>query len=80
MIYDYLRVTGAHDRVLDHADLLSVTVHDYNIQEFDTRWDAVLLSKSKNPSDDFLESLYKLSIRESAQLKVVLELYDMQIH
>ena len=35
---------------------------------------------SKNPSDDILESLYKLKIRESAQLKTVLEFYDMEIH
>ena len=34
----------------------------------------------KNPSDDILESLYKLRICESAQLKTVLELYDMEIH
>ena len=33
-----------------------------------------------DPSDDILESLYKLRIRESAQLKTVLELYDMEIH
>ena len=37
MIYDYFRVTGAHDTVLDYADLFSVTLHDDNIQEFDTR-------------------------------------------
>ena len=48
MIYDYFRVTGAHDTVLDYADLFSVTLHDDNIQEFDTRWDEVLLSMSKN--------------------------------
>ena len=35
---------------------------------------------SKIPSDDILESLYKLRIRESAQLKTVLELYGMEIH
>ena len=34
----------------------------------------------KNPSDDVLESLYKLRIRESAQLKTLLELYDVEIH
>ena len=39
MIYDYFRVTGAHDTVLDYADLFSVTLYDDNIQEFDTRWD-----------------------------------------
>ena len=35
---------------------------------------------SKVPSDDILVSLYKLRIRQSAQLKTVLELYDMEIH
>ena len=73
-------MTGAHDTVLDYADLFSVTHHDDNVQEFDTRWDEVLLSMSKIPSDDILESLYKLRIRESAQLRTVLELYDMEIH
>ena len=34
----------------------------------------------KNPSDDTLESLYKLRIRESYQLKTVLELHDMESH
>ena len=50
------------------------TLHDDNNQEFDTRW------MSKTPSDDILLSLYKLRIRESAQLKTVLELYDLEIH
>ena len=80
MIYDYFRVTGAQDPVLDYDDFFSVTLRDDNIQEFDTRWDVVLLSMSKIPSDDVLESLYKLRIRESAQLKTVLELYDVETH
>ena len=46
MIYDRFRVTGAHGTVLGYADLFSVTLHDDNIQEFDTRWDEVLLSMS----------------------------------
>ena len=73
-------VTGAHDTVLDSADLFSATPHEGNIREFDTRWDEVLLSMSKIPSDDILESLYEVRIRESAQLKTLLELYDMEIH
>ena len=60
--------------------LFSVTLRDDNIQEFDTRWDEVPLSIFKIPSDDVLESLYKFRMRESAQLKTVLELYDMEIH
>ena len=80
MIYDYFRVAGAHDTVLDYADLFSVTLHDDNIQEFDTRWDEILLSMTKIPLDDVQESLYKLRTRESDQLKTVLGLYEMEIH
>ena len=80
MIYDYFRVTGAHDTVLYYADFFSVTLHDDNIQEFDTRWDEVPLSMWKIPFDDVLQSVYKLRIRESGQLKTILELYDMKNH
>ena len=73
-------MAGAHDTVLDYADLFSVPLHDDNVQEFDTRWNEVLLSLTKNPSDDFLKSLYKLRIRGSDQLKTVLGLYEMEIH
>ena len=69
MIYDCCRVIGAHDAVLDYADLFSVTLHVDNIQELNTRWDEVLLSMTKIPSDEILERLYKLRIRESDQLK-----------
>ena len=50
------------------------------IQDFDTRWDEILLSMTKISPDDVLESLYNLRIRESDQLKSVLELYNMEIH
>ena len=65
---------------LDYADLFSVTPRDDNVQEYGARYDEVLLSMSKIPSDDILESLYKLRKRQSDQLKTVLELYDMEIH
>ena len=75
-----LPVTGAHDTVLDYADLFTITLRNDDVQEFDTRWDEILLSMTKIPPDDVLESLYKLRTRESDQLKTVLELYDMEIH
>ena len=49
----------------------SLSFRDDNVPEFETRWDEVLLSMSKIPSDDVLESLYKLRICESEQLKTV---------
>ena len=60
--------------------LCSITLRDENVQEFDTRWDEISSSMTKIPSDDILESLYKIRIRESDQRKTVLELYDMEIH
>ena len=49
-------------------------------RKFDSKWDGILSSMTKIPTDDVLESLYKLRIRESDQLKNVLELYDMENH
>ena len=80
MIYNHFRVTGAQDTVLDYADLFSTTLRNENVQEYDTKWDENLLSMTKIPSDDILERLYKLIIRESAQHKTVLEVHDMDIH
>ena len=80
MTYDFYQVTGAHDTVVDYADLFSITLRNDNVQDFDTRWDEILLSLTKIPSDDVLECLYKLRIRESDQLKTRSELYDMEIH
>ena len=80
LIYDYFRVTGAHDTVLGYADLLSITLRNDDVPDFGARWDEIILSMTKIPLDDVLESLHKLRIRESDQLKTVLELYDMEIH
>ena len=46
MIHDF-RVTGAHDSVLDYADLFSITLRDDNVQEFDARWDEFLIIADK---------------------------------
>ena len=51
MIYDYFRVTGAHDTVLDYAELFSTTLRSDNVQEFDTRWDENLLSMTRIPPE-----------------------------
>ena len=67
MIYDYFRDTGAHGTVLDYADLFSIILRNDNVQEFDSRWDEILLSMTKIPSDDIQQNLYKLRIRESSQ-------------
>ena len=80
LIYEYFRVTGANDSVEKFADLFTTGLRNVDIQEFDTRWDAIVLSMTKIPSGDILEGLYKLRIRQSEKLKTVLELYDLENH
>ena len=80
LIYEYFRVTGATDSVENFADLLTVVLRNDDIQGFHSKRDEILLSMTQIPSDDILEGLYKLRIRESEKLKTVLELYNMEIN
>ena len=64
----------------NYADLFTIFLRSDDIQEFDSKLDGILLSMTKIPSDEILEGLYKLRIRESEKLKTVLELYNMEIH
>ena len=75
MIHEYFWVTGAHEAVLGYSDLFRITLHD-DIQEFDTRWDEVLLSFRQVLSDDILERLCEVRIRGSDELKTELALVD----
>ena len=63
MIYEYFQVTVADDSVENYADLFTVVLRNDDIQEFDSKWDEILLSMTQIPSDDILESLWKLRIR-----------------
>ena len=80
LIYEQFRVTGTHDSVENYADLFTLALRNDDIQEFDSKWDGILLSMTKIPPDDILEGLYKKRIRESEKLNIVLELYNMEIH
>ena len=80
LIYEQFRVTGRHDSVENYTDLFTIAPRNDDIQEFDSKWDGILLSITKIPPDDILEGLYKLRIRESDKLKTVLELYDLETH
>ena len=56
LIYEYFRVTGTNDSVENYADLYTVGLRNDDIQEFDSKWDGILLSMTKIPSDDILEA------------------------
>ena len=68
MNYEYFRVTGANDSVENYADLFTIVLRNDDILEFDSKWDGILLSMTKIPSDDILEGF------------TVLELCNMEIH
>ena len=80
LIYDYFGVIGVQDSVENYADRFTISPQNDDIQEFGSKWDGILMSKTKIPPDDFLEGLYKLRKRESDKLKTVLELYDLETH
>ena len=80
LIYEQFRVTGTDSSVENYTDLFTIALRNDDIQEFDSKWDGILLSMTKIPPDDILEGLYKLRIRESEKLRTVLELYDLETH
>ena len=57
LIYEYFRVA-----VGNYAELFTVVLRNDDIHKFDSKWDGILLSMTKIPSDDILEGLYKLRI------------------
>ena len=80
LIYEYFRVTGTDDSVENYTDLFTISLRNDDIQEFDSKWDGIVLSMTQIPSDDIMERLYKVRIRVFEKLKTVLELYNMEIH
>ena len=47
MINEYFQTTGVHDDVLDYAELFSFTLHNNDVQEFDTRWDDIVVANDQ---------------------------------
>ena len=68
LICEYFQVIGANDSVENYTDLFTIALRNDDIQEFDSKWDGILLSMTQTPSDDIFEGLYKLryeSLRNS---------------
>ena len=55
LIYEQFRVTGTDDSVENYTDLFSIVLRNDDIQEFDSKWDGILLSMTKIPHDEILE-------------------------
>ena len=74
-----LRVLSEHwsDFVENYTDLITLALRSDDIQECDSTWDGIS-SMTKIPSDDISDSLHNSRIRESENLKTVLELCDLE--
>ena len=70
MIYEHFRAIGADDTAQGLADLVSMTLQNDDVQDFDVRRDHAPLSVSEMPSDPILEGLYKSKLQDSVQLHV----------
>ena len=44
LIFKYFRVTGANDSAEDYGDLFTNVLRNDDVQEFDSKWDEILLS------------------------------------
>ena len=47
LIYEQFRVTGTHDSVENYTDLFTTSLRNDDMQEFDSKWDGILLSLTK---------------------------------
>ena len=56
------RIASALNKIIhnSYADLFTVALRNDDIQEFDSKWDGILLAMTKIPHDDILEGLYNL--------------------
>ena len=78
LTYEHFRVTGANDSVVNYADLFTIALRNDDIQEFDSKWDEILSSMTQIPTDDILEKLYNLRIRESEKSVAILAQVGIQ--
>ena len=58
--YEYFQVSETNDSVENFADLFTIALRNDDIQEFDSKWDGILLSMTKIRSDGILEGFYKI--------------------
>ena len=79
MIYDYFRVTGTHETILDITDLMGIMLRQDDLQGSDTKWDEILLSVKDMHQDNVPESLYKFRISDFDQLMMVLTMYEQEV-
>ena len=78
MIYDFAKVSGDNDAILDLRLLSQVQSKNDNVQAFGTRWNEVLSAVIDRPIDNIWASLYKMHIEKSEELKYLLQVHAQE--
>ena len=79
LIYEYFRPNGSFDEVQGLSGLFSINLVNDDIQDFDLRWEQLLLLTSDPPSDKDLEGLYVPKLQESFQAQTIMALHNQEI-
>ena len=69
LIYEYFRPTGSDDEIQGLLKWISIKLENDDIQDFDLRWEQVLLLTSDPPSDKVTEGLYVSELQYFLKLK-----------
>ena len=70
MIYVHFQSTGASDTAQGLSDLLSICLQDADVQDFDTRWDQILLGTIEMPRN---------RLQGFEQLQTVFAMYNQEL-
>ena len=65
MIFDHYQANGAHEAVQGLSDLFNIFLQNDDVQEFDKRWDQILIGTSALPHENVLEGFNKMKLQGS---------------
>ena len=63
IIYDFFKIGDDNEAISDFRDLSKVQLKNDSVQAFDTKWDEILSAVTDRPTDNILESLYKMQVK-----------------
>ena len=79
MIYDFFKIRGDNEAILDIRDLPEkVQLKNDSVQAFDTKWDEISSTITDRPTDSMLESLYTMQIAMSEDVDNVLQIHAQE--
>ena len=67
-----------NEAIWDFRDLSKVQLNNDNVQPFNSKWDEALSAVTDRPTDNKLESLYKMQVEKSKELTYLLQVYTQE--